>query len=121
MALTHRTATTHTSSTSDPVTLSVTIAENDVAVILMLSTVLGAARAGADPKMLGHNGPLTEPFANQVSVERDTEIWVLLNIPPPGTYTISIGNTNLDTVWHAAAIAKGKSRSGCASIRASNG
>lgn len=95
-----RRALSHTSSTGNPISVSLTVNPGETVACLMLKVVGATNRAGGAPTWAGST--FTQRNSTQkaaASPEASAELWDLLN-PLPGTYTLTIPNTGALTVFY---------------------
>lgn len=124
MAHTFGTASTRTSSTSNPITTAgFAVAREDTVIALFLKVNGGTDRTGGAPSMNGVNftqANITQKAAT--SPEASCELWYLLNpcnpnmnpaAFPAGTYAVTIPNAGGLTVFYT--LATGRARAGAGS------
>jgi hypothetical protein len=93
-------------STSNPITLAVTIASGENLFVLPLVSDTSTARAGGSPTLGSYT--LTQAGSRQLaaaSPEQAAELWYVLN-PAPGAYTLTIPNTGALSIRYHACAAK---------------
>ena len=108
MAHTFGTASTRTSSTSNPITTAgFTLAATDTVLALILKVNGGTNRTGGEPSINGvvfSQANSTQKAA--ASPEASCELWYLLNpykLFPPGSYAVTIPNSGGLTVFYTLA------------------
>lgn len=106
MAHTYALGVARTTSASNPISFSHTIARGDTVIALLLKVVGATNRAGGSPTW----GTFTFTQANStqkaaVSPEASAEIWYLLNATP-GTATLTIPNTGALSISYTVGIGR---------------
>ncbi len=115
------TVTARANSSGNPISVaSVATTLGDTVLVLLIKTVGNAARAGGSPSWMGR--VLTQASTTQIAAtnpEASAELWYLLN-PPVATGTLTIPNTNAQSIFYTIARARAAA-GGRSAFEAANG
>ncbi len=106
MAHTYALGVARTSSTSNPISFSHTVAKGDTVVCLLIKGVGAADRAGGSPTWGSYTFTQADTTRKAgTSPEASAEIWYLLN-PFPATATLTIPNTGAITIKYTVGVGR---------------